>query len=69
MFNKFLTIGVPQSWNELALTSLYKNKGLKTDPGNYRGLSVMNVFAKMYTTMLHAKMAKVADEKGLRARA
>jgi hypothetical protein len=42
-------------WNILHLSSIYK-KGDHTCPDNYRGIAVMNVFAKLYSTCINAKL-------------
>jgi hypothetical protein len=57
---------MPKDWNVLSITSLHK-KGSTTDPNNFRGLSVMHVFAKLYATCLNAKLTEVSNEKKLRA--
>lgn len=42
---------MPAEWNLLTIISLHK-KGSTTDPNNFRGLSIMNVFPKLYSTIL-----------------
>ena len=44
-------------WNVLSLSSLHK-KGSKHVADNYRGLSVMNVFAKLYATCITERLEK-----------
>jgi hypothetical protein len=57
---------MPKGWNVLDIISLHK-KGSKLDPNNYRGLSIMHVFVKLFSTCLNVKLTKVSEEKGLRA--
>jgi hypothetical protein len=64
--NTVIHHGTPRSWNELQLISLYK-KGDINNPSNYRGLSIMNAFAKLFATCLNIKLSKVVDKQGLRA--
>ncbi len=66
LFNKILIYGMPSSWNVLEITSLHK-KGDVENPNNFRGLSVMHVFAKLFSTCVNNKLTEVANEKGLRA--
>ena len=51
LFNTFAMKGIPLSWNSLLITSLFK-KGDKADPGNYRGLSVMQCLPKCFSMAL-----------------
>lgn len=48
------------------IISLYK-KGPRTDPNNYRGLSIMHVFAKLFATCLNAKLTDSVNEHDLHA--
>ena len=66
MFNCVVKGGTPASWNTLSIMSLYK-KGSKLDPNNYRGLSVMHVFAKLYSVCVNEKLTAVSNERALRA--
>ena len=34
---------VPQSWQDAEVVTLFKNKGSAGDPGNYRGIFVLDV--------------------------
>lgn len=49
---------MPVEWNTLSIISLHK-KGSTTDPNNYRGLSIMNVFPKLFSLILHNKLEHV----------
>ena len=53
MFNYVGEQGVPNGWNVLNVTSLYKNKGARDDAHNYRGLSVMSTIPKLYSIVLN----------------
>lgn len=57
---------MPRDWNTLDIISLYK-KGPRTDPNNYRGLSIMHVFAKLFATCLNAKLTDSVNEHDLHA--
>ncbi len=52
LFNCIVRCGMPSSFNILTITSLHK-KGSIDDPNNFRGLSVMHVFAKLFATCLN----------------
>jgi hypothetical protein len=66
LFNTWVEQGLPSSWNQLLLTSLYK-KGSRVDPANYRGIAVMNIFAKLYSTCLTSRLDCIATDRALRA--
>ena len=51
---------MPDGWNTLAVTSLFK-KGDVNNPNNYRGLSVMHVFAKLFSVCLNNKLSNEAN--------
>ena len=38
-----------------------------TDPGNYRGIAVGTVLAKMYATLLNSRLTRWAEANNLRA--
>ena len=38
---------IPMAWKEANVTALYKNKGEKCDPSNYRPVSLMSVPSKL----------------------
>lgn len=69
LFNAWVEQGLPSTWTSLHLTSLFKNKGDRTIPSNYRGLSVMNCFAKLYSTCITNRLNTLATERDLRASA
>jgi hypothetical protein len=59
MFNYFCKTGLPPDWNILVLKSLYKNKGDKTDPSSYRGISIMSALPKLFSTILNSELESV----------
>ena len=66
MFNMFLVRGLPACWNTLTLTSLYKT-GDRSDAANYRGISIMHVFSKLYSTCLTERLESFASDHALRS--
>ena len=56
---------VPKEWKEAIVISLYKGKGLDTDPANYRPISLLNSIYKVFAAMLQIRLSK-SHEKHLR---
>lgn len=67
MFNYASKIGLPVSWNIMLLKSLYKNRGDKLDPNNYRGISISGTWPKLYSMILNDILEQEAKTKKLRA--
>lgn len=46
---------IPESWTKGTIVSLYKN-GAAEDPSNYRGITLLSVFRKLFSTMLKIRL-------------
>ena len=46
----------PTIWRNSYLIPLYKGKGQKNDPGNYRGISLLSCTFKTYTSILYNRL-------------
>jgi hypothetical protein len=57
----------PTAWRQLKLVPLYKNRGDRGDPDNYRGLAVGHPMAKLAMGVINQRLQTLADEGGLRA--
>ena len=75
LFNSiFRSKQIPKDWKKALVVSIYKNKGLDTDPANYRPISLLNTLYKLYAAMLQKRLAADLDHKlretqyGFRAR-
>ena len=56
MFNTILNSGVfPDKWTERVLIPIYK-KGDKTNPGNYRGITLVRCMSKLFTTVINKRL-------------
>ena len=64
MFNEcFSSATVPQEWKEALIVSIYKGKGSDSDPANYRPISLLNTFYKIYAALLQKRLAKAHDHQ------
>lgn len=58
LFNSILKSGrFPKQWSN-ALLVLFFKKGDRSNPNNYRGISLLNNFSKMYTYILNLRLVK-----------
>jgi hypothetical protein len=57
----------PKAWRSLKLVPLYKGKGPRGDPDNYRGLAVGHPLAKVAMSAINQRLQTLAEEGGLRA--
>lgn len=67
LFNAFSSAGcLPPSWALSAITPIHKagDTGL---PGNYRGIAVGTVLAKLFASLINARLSHWAESNGLRA--
>ena len=57
--------GIPKQWRQGLIVSLYK-KGDAEDPGNYRGITLLNVVGKLFCKILNNRLViRLESEKAL----
>ena len=62
MFNVILKCGhIPETWSSGWIVPIYKNKGNKDDPNNYRGISLINCICKVFTSVISARITRYCD--------
>ena len=53
LFNVVLNSGIfPESWAKGLIVPVYKNKGDRSDPNNYRGITLISCVCKMFTSLI-----------------
>eukprot|EP00245_Coleochaete_scutata_P003922 TRINITY_DN159_c0_g2_i4.p1 TRINITY_DN159_c0_g2~~TRINITY_DN159_c0_g2_i4.p1 ORF type:complete len:1129 (+),score=206.75 TRINITY_DN159_c0_g2_i4:285-3671(+) len=68
IFNKLFKGGAfPSLWNVGLLHPIFK-KGDQEECSNYRTVTVISLFAKIYSTLLEKRIATWAEREGIRAR-
>lgn len=61
LFNRVLDEEqVPKCWARIWMTMLHK-KGDKSDPSNYRGIALVNIVTKIFTTILKNRLVQWTD--------
>ena len=62
LFNLILKTGIiPSSWGISFISPIYKNKGPKSDPDNYRGISLISCLGKLFTSALNERLSEFAE--------
>ncbi len=51
----------PRAWRSLKLVPLYKQRGARGDPDNYRGLAVGHPLAKLAMCIINQRLQTLAD--------
>ncbi len=66
LFNTILDSGrFPESWGRGVVIPIYKNKGSKDDPANYRGITLLSCIGKFFTCVINNRLTQFADILGL----
>ena len=61
-FNFILNSGlIPDVWCKGMIMPLYKNKGDKNDPDNYRGITLLSCLGKLFTACISDRISKFMD--------
>ena len=66
IFSHFLkTSSFLLDWLHSSIFFIYKGKGCRTDPGNYRSICIQNPFAKIYSSILTKRLSEFAENNNL----
>ena len=62
IFNLVFASGIiPDGWSQGTFHLIYKNKGDKTSPDNYRGITILSCFGKLFTSILNDRLNKYLE--------
>lgn len=68
IFNQSIKTGIfPTEWKRARVTPLYKNSGERTDPSNYRPISVIPTIAKIIKRIVYNQVNKYLIDNKLHA--
>ena len=63
LFNIIYDTGiVPDSWTQGSIFPIYKNKGSENLPENYRPITLLSCFGKLFTSILNNRLNKYIEE-------
>ena len=66
LFNLILNTGfIPEAWSKGTILPIYKNKGDINDPDNYRGITILSCFGKLFTAILNHRLNNYLESTGL----
>ena len=66
LFNKVLNDGeIPEEWTKGLIIPLYKNKGDKSNPNNYRGITLLSCTGKLFTAILNERLGKFCNDNNI----
>ena len=64
IFNIVFTTGViPTMWTEGIIKPIYKKKGSKGDPDNYRPITIISCMGKLFTSVLNIRLTKYMEKR------
>jgi hypothetical protein len=63
LFNPIFNSGkIPNTWLADNIVPFYKNKGAKTDHKNFRPVTILSCFGKLFTSVLYNRLNIFSDE-------
>ena len=66
LFNIVLQTGVvPSNWSIGIIKPIYKNKGDKKEPFNYRGISILSCLSKVFTALINQRLENLVKNSGV----
>ena len=68
LFNIVFNSGhVPDDWSQLIISPIYKNKGDRASPDNYRAITILSCFGKLFTAVLNNRLNKYLEDMNVLA--
>ena len=62
LFNVILKCGIiPEEWSFGIIKPLYKGKGSRTDPNNYRGITIISCLSELFTSVINMRLTKYVN--------
>ena len=66
LFNQINDTGIfPRQWSVGSIHPIYKNKGSRDDPANYRPITILSCLGKLFTAVLNTRLNDYLEESFL----
>ena len=66
LFNVILACGkLPKAWAIGYISPIYKGKGATEDPDNYRGITIVSCFGKLFTSVLNQRISLFLENNNM----
>ena len=66
LFNIILDTGIlPDSWLEGIIRPIYKRKGNPSEPENYRPITILSCFSKLFTAVLNLRLHHFLEQNNI----
>ena len=66
LFNLILLSGkTPEDWAIGMIKPIFKKKGSADDPGNYRGITILSCFGKLFTSVVNNRLIEFFDKQSV----
>ena len=63
LFNRMFNSGIiSDTWLAGNIVPFYKIKGTQTDPKNFRPITILSCFGKLFTSVINNRLKTVSDE-------
>ena len=63
---RYSTCGrLPEAWLKGTILPIYKNKGPSSDPKNYRPITIVSCFGKLFTSVLNERLQTFSEQYSL----
>ena len=56
---------IPDEWSLGFISPIYKNKGDKASPDNYRGITILSCFGKLFTSVLNDRLNQYLENMNI----
>ena len=66
VFNAIFNCGkLPEAWLKGTILPIYKNKGSSSEPKNYRPITIVSCFGKLFTSVLNERLQTFSEQYNL----